>query len=140
MNSSVFRNQKFLMMASIVHNQKNSALLLIIFLLFISSCQKKPAEPKKVKNLPIIPMPVSLEDQRGSFALDQNTVILLGNADPKLAANAAYMKDVVETMTGLNMEVSFAGNEARGIFLSSKEVNKDLGEEGYDRFVNPLIL
>lgn len=121
-----------LIMTATKFKQRKSLFFLFAVLLFVSSCQQKPSEQKTLKTLPIIPLPVSIEDQRGSFTLDQSTVILLGNADPELAANGAYLKEVLETMTGMSLEVSFSASEAMGIFLSTKGVNNNLGEEGYE--------
>ncbi len=116
--------------------QKRPVFLLFFLLVFILSCQQNNPASKKIKSLPIIPMPMSIEDVRGFFSLDQSTVIQLDNSNLDLAANGAYLEEALETMIGLNLEVVPPGSGNRSILLSTKGVSEDFGDEGYELTVD----
>lgn len=91
------------------------------------------AQPGK-NQLAIIPQPVSLSTQSGTFSLPQ-TVVIQAPARAELNPVTAYLKNRLVRATGYRVETkSSAAKPAITLTLNAKE-KRDLGPEGYELFV-----
>ena len=84
----------------------------------------------------IIPEPVSVTEEPGTFLLDAGTVIRVGSSDPDLAHTAAWFSDRLQTVSSLRLAVEKRGKKQIALELNS-HVDTTLGKEGYTLSVTP---
>lgn len=85
----------------------------------------------------IIPQPVSMQLNDGSFAVDENTAILFNVNENELKAAADFFVGAVKSISAYNLPVN--ANKPKSIHLKI-EVNASIGEEGYLLNVNPTSI
>jgi len=128
-------------------NKQTQSLILaaaIIGLLLVtgSTAISKAAETNKIS---VIPKPMEIKPACGQFTLKYKTAIYAesGSADVKAIAN--YLAEQLRPATGFSMVVlddSKGSAATDSILLTTKDADKDLGEEGYELVVtkNNVIL
>jgi hexosaminidase len=99
--------------------------ILVAFALFAVSCSADKTAP--ITQNSIIPAPVSIIEQQGSFTLDGNTKIISGAEASEIYLVTEYFKSEMYTLTGLQLGSSDEVGENSIVF----ELNPALGDEAY---------
>lgn len=109
-------------------------LFLGLCLVLVLSCTTKTPTPKNLAAESIIPLPSSVEATGSSFALTDQTSILLGGDADELKSTAEYLAGLWRPTTGLALEVKAAAGKAKkgNICLHLKPDGANLGNEGYE--------
>jgi len=91
----------------------------------------------QASSVSIIPIPVSVVTNSGSFQLTDNSVIELSSSDADANRVAHFLADALTTPTGYKIPVtkSAPGNAIKLVLLSAED--KSLGNEGYKLSVTP---
>ncbi len=100
----------------------------ILAMLTITACQKE--ESKKLSELSLIPLPVTLEDGEGFFELTNGMTISINQEDESLSKVAKYLADLLSPATGFDFEIKNEANPTSGIVLVLKD-NTDWSDEEY---------
>jgi hexosaminidase len=109
------------------------------FLLFvtaasISGCKSavKPAEPDLAKAV-LIPKPVSIQQAEGSFAINDDTKLLVADGSEEWTKVAAMLGDKMKASVGSEVSVaqSSQGDPGSNFILFEKSSDGQLGDEGY---------
>lgn len=103
------------------------------FLVLAVSCSRRPAAPPEVS---LIPKPVSLEKQAGSFTIDAHTTLVL--LSDSLKPSADFLNAYLEKYFGFRLPVvirdTAASAQPRGIRLYLRAGSR---KEAYDMTVTP---
>jgi len=113
--------------------------LFFILILILTACtttrvQKMETTPK----ISIIPKPLELKENDGSFLINAETRILLNQNQSELIKIGEYLAEKINTPTGFNLKVEPASNASDSpnlIFFQLNENQGDRGEEGYELLV-----
>src|SRR6478672_9279781 len=87
------------------------------------------------RNIAIIPEPVSVTKNSGTFTLPQPITVAVGAAD-SLKPIVTYLKDRISKSTGASVDVSSGSSAAIKLVLNQK-ADATLGKEGYKLSVTP---
>jgi hexosaminidase len=82
----------------------------------------------------IIPQPVSLVQNQGSFSLPQNIIIEAGS-QPDMKQVVAFLKDRFSSPTGSSVVVKNADPSPTVQLILNKKADNVIGKEGYNLFV-----
>lgn len=104
--------------------------LLIVVALFAVSCN--PDKTASITQNSIIPAPVSITEQEGTFSLNGNTKIVSVADAPEIYMVTEYFKSEIYSITGLQLGFSDEAGENNIVF----ELNSELGEEAYILDIN----
>src|SRR5688572_17672396 len=99
-----------------------------LFVFFIA-CQSS-VSGQTASTISIIPVPVSMQVNSGSFALTSGTTIGIPAKPAEVSAIAAYFADKVKPATGFNLRIATTGGSAIQFVIKSPQDTK-LGKEGY---------
>ncbi|MGV3538629.1 MAG: beta-N-acetylhexosaminidase, partial [Rufibacter sp.] len=92
------------------------------------------------REISIIPLPLSLQQQPGNFQLSSKTTIYVDPGDAELKLLGGMLADQLQSATALKISVvEKAGqqNKKNAIVLTKKQVADSLGKEGYSLVVKP---
>ncbi|MBE3039876.1 MAG: beta-N-acetylhexosaminidase [Chloroflexi bacterium] len=121
-----------------------SSLLVTTFLcqFALTSCLEAPMNKPLPTLDTVIPRPVSVTTAGGQFTLNPNASIYVEPGGPELAAIGQYLADQLKPATGYRLPVlSLAGAPAKGgIYLTTKDGDPNLGEEGYFLTITPDLV
>ncbi len=95
---------------------------------------KHPAADNRTKGISIIPQPLSLKRDDGSFVIGETTKIILSQNDKELSSVGEQLAARLRTVTGYSLELkaaSGAKDQQDVIVLALDERETDLGKEGY---------
>ena len=106
------------------------ALLYISFLSTILFAQDS------VNKISIIPQPVNLIENQGTFSLPQN-IIIEAISQPEMKQTIAFLKDRLTTPTGNSVTIKSNDPSATVQLLLNKKADNILGKEGYNLSVTP---
>ena len=114
--------------------------LFFILVLILTACtttriQKMETTPK----ISIIPKPLELKQNNGSFSINSETKILSNQNHPELIKIGEYLAENLNTSTGFNLKVEPGSNSSdlpNSIFLQLNKNQDDLGDEGYELLVS----
>jgi hexosaminidase len=100
----------------------------------IAGCKSavKPAEPDLSKAV-LIPKPVSIQQAEGSFAIDDDTRLLVADGSEEWTRVAAMLADKMKASVGSEVSVaqSSQGDPGSNFILFEKSSDGQLGNEGY---------
>lgn len=82
----------------------------------------------------IIPQPVRVQMQQGSFTIDQNTSLKFNAANKELLAAAAFFKNNINLISGLELVVNSAKQKTIEFKIANTAI---IGNEGYLLSVTP---
>ena len=82
----------------------------------------------------IIPQPVSISYQSGSFTIDKNTSLVYNNSDKLLAESAAFLNSYLTQISGLKLAQN---TKTKKTIVFKIEKSGILGDEGYKLNVTP---
>jgi len=99
-----------------------SNILLLLILLSCFACQKTTQEVNSIESYNIIPLPVELSPQNGSFQLGADTKIVTGQSD-EMVMTAKYLASVLPQISENNIQQDAASSNVIVIEF------KDFGEE-----------
>ncbi len=108
---------------------------LIFFLILIINTLKLEAAglpPAPEPTLHLIPQPVSVKQQSGTFVLDKSTALVIEGAAFDQAAT--WFTSQIQTRTGILLK---QGKGGKGLQISSMSDKNVLGKEGYTLSVTP---
>ncbi|WP_394749827.1 family 20 glycosylhydrolase [Spongiimicrobium salis] len=121
-----------------LHSKISKALMVIIGVLYITSCEENK---KVVLNFPdtdltqesMIPMPLQIKATNSAFALDQFTGIYTSESSDDLIAVGAFLADKIKSKTSLRLAVNETNTETvdRVIFIHQSEDAAFKSKEGY---------
>ena len=99
-----------------------------MLILSLAACrQEQLKEPPA-----IVPVPVSLEVEKGYFKIDRKTVIFLEDATGEAVSVAEYLSDWLSAVTGFDIPVEKEPTPGKIIHLKSNpDLLQELKEEGY---------
>jgi hexosaminidase len=117
-----------------------SQILRQLILLFLVACQSSVSAQTE-PYISIIPVPVSMQVNQGSFELNNNTSIGIPMKPADASTIAAYLADRIKPATGFNLRITTSG-EASIQFLIKSPQDTKLGKEGYNLTVkeNKIII
>jgi hexosaminidase len=98
--------------------------------------------PKKLPEINIIPLPVSVVKASGTFKLTEKSAIYISGASAEIQQIGIYLAGKLNPATGFEMAVkSSEGKETAGnIYLSLSPDDAQLGDEGYQLIVNQKVV
>jgi hexosaminidase len=82
------------------------------------------------QDLSIIPEPVALKRNTGTFTLSNSAVVSTPARQPEVARVAAYFNDKIKTSTGMSLRTTEGGSSGIQLILNPTADQK-LGKEGY---------
>lgn len=86
----------------------------------------------------LIPQPVSVQQQNGSFILDNTVSLVIPSSDKALTGTAQWFTDHIKTATGFSLPTSNTAKASKVIQLQlNKKANATIGDEGYTLNVSP---
>jgi len=85
----------------------------------------------------IIPQPVSLQLNEGSFLIDNNTALKINTANKELKAAADFFSSYIKNISGKTLPLN--AKKSKSIELKLAKTN-DIGEEGYLLNVSPTSI
>src|SRR5688572_16799209 len=103
----------------------------LVFTLVITGSEKTNAQ-----DISVIPIPASVEPDKGSFTLTASTSILIASDDPRIKKVADYLAGAIESSTGFNLGISKKSGASNIEFAISPTTDALLAEEGYRIIVN----
>lgn len=106
---------------------------LIIVLL---CCAFSASAQQRTKEVAIIPEPVEIISQSGTFTLPEHISIRIGSS-PGLQHVADFLQERLRVPTGSQVTVSPQNSSATIYFQINKERDEEIGDEGYRLEVNP---
>src|SRR5579862_3295743 len=89
---------------------------------------------KKLTPITIVPLPVKIEMNKQDFILNANTQIYVINGDKAAANEANYLVDIIKPATSYHLSIKYVDTFPKitnGILLTTKNMQADLGTEGY---------
>lgn len=92
------------------------------------------------REISIIPLPLSIQQQAGNFQLNSKTTIYVDPGDAELKLLAGMLADQLQTTTSIKVPVvEKAGGQKKknAIVLTKKQAADSLGKEGYSLNVRP---
>ncbi|MBW7838313.1 MAG: family 20 glycosylhydrolase [Chitinophagaceae bacterium] len=104
-------------------NRKLLILLIALAPLFVTA-----------QKINIIPQPVSLNLQQGSFTIDKNTTITFNTAQTELATAAHYLAGQIKNISGATLRLNHAASKTIRLKLQQ---TAEIGEEGYLLHITP---
>ena len=123
--------------------RKNNIIILTLASIILSVLMACSSEtPTDLSKVSIIPKPVSVIPDSGTFALSTHTDILVSEDRDELVQIGQYFADLLNRSTGLGLEViSGAKKPGKGdIQLELSEDNTGLGDEGYELVITAKLL
>lgn len=109
---------------------KKKLIIALLCCAFAASAQQQTRE------VAIIPEPVEIIKQSGSFTLPQHVSIRIGSS-PGLQYVADFLKERLSIPTGSEVSVSQSNPSATIYFQINKEPDTEIGDEGYRLEVRP---
>ncbi len=118
------------------------ALLVLAALLLASCAAPRPVEaPTRGSELAVVPRPVSLERQDGSFLITSAARIAVPQNDREAERVARYLSERLRTAFGLDVPVSDRPPvEAHAVILLRRSGSPSAGAEGYELSVTPAAI
>jgi hexosaminidase len=113
--------------------EKTHVLALIVGFTFVS-CTLQAFSSGERKEISIIPEPLSLKREAGTFVIDRETAIILGSDDKELRKVGEQLAGKLRRVTGYPWEIEVSAEvrpRANAIVLALDGREKDLGKEGY---------
>ena len=101
----------------------------LFFVVFVACSSVVSAQT--VPNIAIIPAPVSLKINTGSFQLTSTTSIGVTTKPAELSMLAAYLADELKPATGFNVKIQTSGESTIQLSIKTPHDPK-LGKEGYN--------
>ncbi|HRN71750.1 MAG TPA: family 20 glycosylhydrolase [Ginsengibacter sp.] len=86
------------------------------------------------QKISIIPQPVSLNLQQGSFTIDKNTTITFNATQTELATAAHYLVGQIKNISGTTLRLNHASSKTIRLKLQQ---TAEIGEEGYLLHITP---
>ena len=123
--------------------KKNKIIIPAVASMILSVLMACTAEtPTDLSKASIIPKPVSVVSDSGSFTLTTRTDILVPGERDELVQVGQYLADILNRSTGLGVEVvSGAKRPGKGdIKLALSEDDSGLGDEGYELVITGKLL
>ncbi len=108
-----------------------------MLLISLACCLSCFGQADKNSRPAIIPEPVSLTRQAGTFTLKNNAVISVSGTDGDAMKAAAYLSRALSVPTGFKVTTRQGAGPATIQLNLLKSVNKEIGEEGYVLKVTP---
>ena len=99
--------------------------IIFVIILFLYSCSNEPAETGEPA---IIPQPVSMKPEDGTFEVSSSTVIFYKGQDLQILAD--YLSEEITDATGFELKVKEGNGNGINLSLNGSEL-KELGNEGY---------
>lgn len=104
------------------------------------SCNEKTA-PTDLTKETIIPKPVSVTATGKSFSLTSETQIYVAEGNEELVSVAQRLASQVNIVTGFTNKIEIAATVPQtGIYLTLLNVDKELGEEGYELSITENLI
>lgn len=115
-----------------LNNTKNwhQPLFKNIIILLLCGCQTTVSSAQEASSVSIIPAPVSMTLQSGTFELTTNSTIGVHAKHAESSTIAAYLADKIKPSTGFNIRIVTSG-EASIQFVVKPTQDPKLGKEGY---------
>ncbi len=89
------------------------------------------------EHLSLIPQPVEVSSQSGTFSLSVKTKIIIPAGNPEIREIADLFAGQLSSLTGQSLEVTTGKAKQSVVFKLNNETNADLGNEGYLLQVSP---
>ncbi len=109
---------------------KRNALLFLCLMLTATTFSQS------TKPISIIPIPVSVKESSGTFALPKNVVIEAGS-QPQLQQTVAFLKDRLSVPTGADVTVINTATSPSISLVLNRTTDAQIGQEGYRLSVTP---
>jgi hexosaminidase len=106
---------------------------LIVGLAFVSG-DLQAFSSSEEKEISIIPEPLSLKREAGTFVIERGTAIILGSNNVELRRVGEQLASKLRTATGYPLEIEMSAGTSRranAILLTLDDRSHDLGTEGY---------
>ncbi|MEJ4088905.1 beta-N-acetylhexosaminidase [Galbibacter orientalis] len=102
---------------------------IFLFLFIFASCSKKPKLQTSIEDIGLIPIPVSVDSQPGTFEILESTPIYV-NGDDELVKVANYFSETIHIISDFHLEIASSSEEIKSgvLFKISSEIKN---EEGY---------
>ena len=103
-------------------------LLVLFTILFATGCGNNNGEVN------LIPQPLELKVNSGSYTISENTEIIVDSNNPKVNEVANYFVEQFNTASGYSIKIvtSSEKNDAKNLItFTDKKVDSSLGDEGY---------
>lgn len=114
--------------------QLNIFLLLALCVSLTTCGQKKESQPEKNGTISVIPLPLEMSVQKGTFKINSDTKIY---ADKDAGQVAGLFAKTVRVSTGFTLPVSNSIKPEKGICFIIDKKSDTLGKEGYRLTVTP---
>lgn len=85
----------------------------------------------------IIPLPVEVQRNKGEFIINSATKIVVQSEDPAIRAVADFFATSLQPAMGYRLSMSPGTEKTNSIVFTDRDVNSDLGREGYLLDVSP---
>ncbi len=124
-------------------NAKSAPALILLVLGLAAACASpRPVEvPAQSLEISIVPKPVSVVRQSGSFLITSASRIAVPAGDLPAESAGRYLAERLRAAFGLDVPVSAAPPvEAQGLIMIRRAGSKDLGAEGYALSVTPAAV
>lgn len=113
---------------------KIRAIYLLAFILVAGACQNSPESAGNNEELSVIPKPVKVKFNKGTFTVKNNTVIYYQNND--LISVAEYLGKMLSDTADLNIKIKEGSGRGINLRFAGGE-EKITGEEGYRLNITP---
>jgi hexosaminidase len=120
--------------------QNNFSFLIIFLVIFgLASCSSNPGSSEKAsKEKPlvyvdnIIPRPVSVQKQTGSFTITNSTILFVETGNAEIKAVGTYLSGKLSPSMGFTLPVVESAVPSNGnIYMTTNGGDPSLGDEGY---------
>ena len=108
--------------------------VLMLLTVIFTSCSQQPNPTFKQEDISILPKPLSLNLNDGSFKIESNTALILKDDSQKKAAN--YLTGLFGKAAGFNLAIQNTSADNAIVF----ETVAGLKEGGYNLEVNPTVI
>lgn len=104
-----------------------------ILLIVVLGCKAPPSQPSRENHL--IPQPVSLKMESGSFTLSNSTGISIPAGQPMIKKAVESLVTRIKNTAGINITITEGGEEEIQLLLN-QDTEATLGREGYKLDIN----
>ena len=116
------------------------ALIVLIMMALPVSCKEK--RPSDLSKESIIPKPVSVVSTGDYFIMKPKCKIFVYGESEEMKLAGQYLAEKLKSMTGIDTKIKTASGEpwSGNIFLQLSDVNKELGDEGYELTITKQLV
>ena len=113
-----------------LHEPKTFGMRVLLFALLCCLCRCAPAQ-KRVRPISIIPAPVELVRNTGSFVITKSTMLVTSTNDPELLSCAQYFVNSIKLAARFQLKSSSGSQPKSNSIFLHQVPDGQLGNEGY---------